>query len=62
MSDILSLIVTTLTDSFKSRATLQLEILAPRHPIHALRRKQPKPLTMASVTGPNERRLTPGSG
>src|SRR5260370_7441643 len=49
MRDVCSLICLALIGWFRSRASLQAEILTPRHPLNVLGRKSPQRLTFISI-------------
>src|SRR5258705_4817691 len=49
MRDVFSLIWLALIGLFRSRASLQVEILTLRHQLNVLRRKSPKRLTFSSI-------------
>src|SRR6202049_3870688 len=49
MRDVCSLIWLALIGLFRSRASLQAEILTPRHQLNVLRRKSPQRLTFSSI-------------
>src|SRR5258708_31948447 len=49
MRDVCSLIWLALIGLFRSRASLQVEILTLRHQLNVLRRKSPQRLTFASI-------------
>src|SRR6267142_5712599 len=49
MSDLCSLIWLALIGLFRSRASLEAEILVLRHQLNVLRRKSPKRLTFSSI-------------
>src|ERR1700680_4588742 len=49
MRDVCSLIWLALIGLFRSRASLQAEILTPRHQLNVLRRKSPQRLTFTSI-------------
>jgi hypothetical protein len=49
MRDVCSLIWSTLIGLFRSRASLQAEILTLRHQLNVLRRKSPQRLTFSSI-------------
>jgi hypothetical protein len=49
MRDVCSLIWSALTGLFRSRASLQAEILTLRHQLNVLRRKSPQRITLSSI-------------
>src|SRR5260370_3705067 len=63
MRDVFSLIWLALIGLFRSRASLQVEILTLRHQLNVLRRKSPQRLTFTSIDRPvfaGLYRLAPG--